>query len=341
MSSDTLNHRPKILVDNNIPYIAGRLEPVADVTYLDQFGFTPETVKDADALIIRTRTRCDSALLKDSSVRKIATATIGTDQIDIPWCEEAGISVSNSPGCNAPAVAQYVWASLLRLGFDPRKQTLGVVGCGNVGSIVAQWGRAMGARVLVSDPPKEERGIPDDYVSLEKLMEKADAVTLHTPLIKDGAHPTFHLIGNDEISRMKTNAILVNAARGPVVDSEALLPFLKSKKIRAVIDTWEGEPDLSLPLLEEVEIGTFHIAGYSRQGKERATQMVLEAIERFFGLEVDKSGLSGPYMPPEKVTPEAIVESYDPYADSNMLKASPHLFDILRRDYNYREEVRF
>lgn len=339
--SDRITHLPKILVDNNIPYISGRLEPVAEVTYLDQFGFTPGIVKDADAMIIRTRTKCNSDLLQGSSVKKIATATIGTDQIDIPWCQEAGISVSNSPGCNAPAVAQYVWAALLRLGFDPYTQTLGIVGCGNVGSIVAQWGRMMGARILISDPPREEKGIPDDYVPLHKLMEESDAVTLHTPLIRDGKHPTFHLIGEKELSLMKPNAILVNAARGPVLDSEALLPYLRSKALRGVIDTWEGEPELSVPLLNEVEIGTFHIAGYSRQGKERATRMVLEAMERFFDFEVDKSGLSGPYIPPVKVTPEDITASYDPYKDSALLKESPHLFDILRRDYDYREEVRF
>ena len=216
-----------ILVDNDIPYIKGRLEPVSNVEYLDQFGFKPENVKNADALIIRTRTKCDSHLLSGSSVGLIATATIGTDQIDIPWCRNAGIDVTNSPGCNAPAVAQYVWSSLLRLGFNPSSQTLGVVGCGNVGSIVADWGRAMGANLLISDPPRQKRGIADNYVPLDQLMAESDAVTLHTPLTLDGENPTRHLIGSHELSLMKKNAILVNAARGPVVDSNALLPLLK------------------------------------------------------------------------------------------------------------------
>lgn len=132
--------KPKILIDDNIPYIGGRLEPFARVEYVDQFDFNPDNVRDADALIIRTRTRCDSSLLSDSSVRMIATATIGMDQIDIPWCERAGIKVANCPGCNAPAVAQYVWSSLLRKGFNPASDTIGIAGCGNVGSIVAHWG---------------------------------------------------------------------------------------------------------------------------------------------------------------------------------------------------------
>lgn len=369
----------KILVDDNIPYIQGRLEPYADIEYLDQFAFTPDNVKDADALMIRTRTRCDEGLLKDSSVRLIATATIGTDQIDIPWCENNGITVANAPGCNAPAVAQYVWASLLRLGIE-NATTIGIIGCGNVGSIVAAWGLAMGFRILVSDPPRQYAGLPPipsttdssgyegngsiRYATLEEIMAQADAVTIHTPLIREGQYPTYHLLGDKEFSLMQQGAILVNAARGPVIDSTALLLYLKERKIRAVIDTWEGEPYISTELLETVEIGTFHIAGYSRQGKERATRMAIEAIERFFGINIDKSGLEGPYIPPKRIIPEAILGSYDPYADSDALKAAYSLqnpsspaspaspsgssssasaspFDLLRRNYDYRPEVPF
>lgn len=331
----------KVIIDDNIPYIRGRIEPVADVTYVDQFGFTPELVKNADALIIRTRTRCDSSLLEGSSVKAVITATIGVDQIDMPWCAQAGIKVANAPGCNAPAVAQYVWASLLRLGLRPEEAVVGVVGCGNVGSIVADWGRALGAHILVSDPPRQEAGISDDYASLDEIMAKCDAVTFHTPLILDGLHPTFHLAGDREFSMMKKHAVLVNAARGPVIDSAALLPYLESRHITGVIDTWEGEPEIDTRLLAASEIGTFHIAGYSRQGKERATYMALESMERFFGLELDKSGLSGPYTPPSRIIPEAIMGSYDPYIDSDMLKEHPGEFDILRRNYNFREEVPF
>ncbi len=216
--------KPKILIDDNIPYIGGRLEPFARVEYVDQFDFNPDNVRDADALIIRTRTRCDSSLLSDSSVRMIATATIGMDQIDIPWCERAGIKVANCPGCNAPAVAQYVWSSLLRKGFNPASDTIGIAGCGNVGSIVAHWGKLLGARVLICDPPRQEAGMPGEYVSLDTLLGESDAVTLHTPLTKTGRHPSFHLISDHEIERMKHGAILINAARGAVLDTEAALP---------------------------------------------------------------------------------------------------------------------
>lgn len=332
--------KKKIIIDDNIPFIEGRLEPVADTVYVDQFGFTPEVVKDADALIIRTRTLCNQALLGQSSVKAVSTATIGTDQIDIPWCQANGIQVANAPGCNAPGVAQYVWSSLLRLGFKPERMTLGIVGCGNVGSVVAEWGRKLGCRVLVNDPPREEAGIPGDYTPLDTLLRESDAVTLHTPLIMDGEHPTFHLIGEKELALLKPGAIFINAARGPVVDNDALIRKLKpGADLRTVIDTWEGEPALKKELLDLVDIGTFHIAGYSKQGKERATRMAIENIERFLELEVDKSGLAGPHSVPAELTAEAIVESYNPYADTVELKANPQLFDTLRRNYDYRNET--
>lgn len=331
--------KPKIIIDDNIPYIAGRLETVADVEYVDQFGFTPDNVRDADAMIIRTRTLCNSSLLAGSGVRIIATATIGMDQIDIPWCSNAGIKIANSPGCNAPAVAQYVWSSLLREGFDPARHTLGIVGCGNVGTIVAHWGRLLGARILVSDPPKQEAGIPNDYAPLHTIMKDCDAVTLHTPLIRNGKHPSYHLISDKEIAAMKPGAILVNAARGPVLDTKAILTPLREGKIRAVIDTWEGEPDINLELLELADIATFHIAGYSRQGKERATRMVLEEMEKFFGIKADKSGLAPAYVYPCNISAEAITASYDPAVDTAALRSVPAAFDTLRRNYNYREEI--
>lgn len=332
--------KPRILIDDNIPYIHGRLEPVADVVYLDQFGFTPETIVGADAMIIRTRTKCDSELLEGSSVKAIATATIGTDQIDLPWCAGTGIKVTNSPGCNAPGVAQYVWSSLLHEGFDPRTQTLGIVGCGNVGSIVADWGRKLGCRVFVNDPYKQQEGVKDNYLSLEELLRTCDAVTLHTPLTKTGKYPTFYLIGERELGMMKPDAFFVNAARGAVVDNHALLKVIDNCRIRTIIDTWEGEPDLDRELLQRVNIGTFHIAGYSKQGKQRATRMVLESMEDFFGFKVSKDGLAGRYEPWNTVEAEGIMRSYDPYKDSLELKNAPHMFDTLRRNYNYRPEYK-
>ncbi|MDE7403259.1 MAG: 4-phosphoerythronate dehydrogenase [Muribaculaceae bacterium] len=330
----------KIVADDNIPFLRGRLEPIAEVVYADQFGFTPELVRDADALIIRTRTRCDVELLKDSNVQLVATATIGTDQIDMDWCKAAGITVRNAPGCNAPGVAQYVWSSLLRCGFDPKKDTLGIVGCGNVGSVVREWAERLGAKVLVNDPPKAERGEGDEcYRDLDTLLRECDAVTLHTPLIKSGNHPTYHLIGERELALIGDGKLIVNAARGPVVKGDALLRELQSGRLRAVVDTWEGEPIIDTALLELVEYGTFHIAGYSHEGKQRATRMVLEAVEDKFGVNVDKSGLQGAYTGNPGLTAGRILDSYDPAADSEALKNAPQAFDTLRRNYNFRHEA--
>lgn len=325
----------KIIADENIPYLRGRLEGLAEVIYADQNEFTRELVSDADALLIRTRTRCNESLLKDSTVRLVATATIGTDQIDIPWCESHGITVRNSPGCNAPGVAQYVWSSILHIGIDPAKVRIGVIGHGNVGSIVAEWGRRLGAEVLVNDPYKDDIAT----VELPYLLQNTDIVTLHTPLTLTGSYPTFHLIGAKELKMMKPGALLINAARGPVTDTRALVEALKERKIRAVIDTWEGEPVIDRELLDCAEIGTFHIAGYSREGKERATRMVLEALEEKFGLTIDKSGLAGDYTEAATLTAESIKDSYNPYEDDRLLRTSPDDFEQLRHDYNYRREV--
>lgn len=331
----------KIIVDDNIPYIKGRLEPEAEVTYRDQFGFTRDVLADADAMVIRTRTRCDEAHLGGTKVKAIATATIGMDQFDLPWCHSAGIATANAPGCNAPGVAQYVWSALLRSGFDPATMTLGVVGHGHVGSIVARWGDLLGARVLVCDPPRKEAGMTDrDYISLEEMLPQCDAVTLHTPLTREGDHPSYHLVGEREIALMRPGAMLVNAARGPVIDTAAVKEALRKGRIRAIIDTWEGEPALDRELLDLVDYGTFHIAGYSREGKQRATRMALEAINRMCGLHASTDGLEGPYVEPEHLTAEAIVASYDPGVDTASLKADPDAFDTLRANYNYRPEVK-
>ncbi|MBD5224195.1 MAG: 4-phosphoerythronate dehydrogenase [Bacteroidales bacterium] len=330
----------KIIADNNIPFLKGRLEPFAEVVYTDQWGFTPELVKDADCLLIRTRTRCDSKLLEGSNVRLIATATIGMDQIDTTWCASAGITVRNAPGCNAPGVAQYVWSALLRKGFDPKRHTLGLIGCGNVGSIVREWGERLGAKVLVSDPPKMESGITDNYTDLDTLLKESDAVTLHTPLTSTGKYPTRHLIGERELALIGDGRILVNAARGPVVDFKALKKEVCSGRIRAIIDTWEDEPTIDPVLLNSVEYGTFHIAGYSLEGKQRATRMALEAVEDIFGIEIDKSNLAEAYRAPQNLTETKIVQSYDPQPDTDALRNEPESFDRLRNDYNYRNEVK-
>lgn len=332
----------KIIVDENIPYIRGRFGSGCDITYIDQDDFTPERVRDADALLVRTRTRCNADLLGGSRVRFVGTGTIGTDHLDLPWLRANGITAVNAPGCNAPGVAQYVWSALLRLGFEPATDRLGVVGCGNIGSIIKAWGENMGTEVWVSDPPKERAGVPGEYHTLDDIMAGCRAVTFHTPLTRTGRDATYHLASDRELGMMGENRILINAARGPVVDNEALLRRIKSDPtLRVALDVWEGEPTVNRELLELVDYGTFHIAGYSRQGKERATRMLLEALQAHSGIPMDTSGLEPAYDLATAVFPTAqrILASYDPAVDTAPLRRNPEKFEKLRHDYDYRPEA--
>ncbi len=339
MTADTTaNLQLTIAIDADIPYIRGRIEPFARVKYLTQDEFTPENVKDADALIIRTRTRCNHSLLDASRVKFIATATIGTDQISAADCHDLGIEWTNSPGCNAPAVSQYVWNALLRLGLKPG-MTLGIIGCGNVGRIVKEWGERLGYNILVNDPPRAEREGERGYTPLEELLKSSDAVTIHTPYTRSGSHPTHHLMGKKEFSLMRHGAIYVNAARGPVNDSDALIKAIDDKNLLTAIDVWEGEPNINRILLDKADIATFHIAGYSIEGKQRATAMVCEAVGRRFGFTPDLSGLARPYSSPEKLTPERIISSFDPYPLMDLLRSQPQNFDRIRAAYMFRPEI--
>lgn len=332
----------KIIVDENIPYIRGRFGAGCDITYVDQDDICPELVRDADALLVRTRTRCNASLLKGSKVKFVGTGTIGTDHLDLHWLEENGITAVNAPGCNAPGVAQYVWSALLRLGFKPDEDRLGVVGCGNIGHIVKAWGENLGAEVWVSDPPRQRAGLPGNYHTLDDIMSNCKAVTFHTPLTREGEDATYHLVSDRELNLMGKDRIFINAARGPVVDNEALLRKIKSDPtLRTAIDVWEGEPTINRELLDAVNYGTFHIAGYSRQGKERATRMLLEALEKHSGIKMDTSGLEPAYDLGTAVlpTPERILKSYDPADDTAPLRLQPEQFETLRHDYNYRPEA--
>lgn len=338
----------KVIADSFIPFLQGRLEPYVEISYVHPDLITASAVRDADALLIRTRTRCGAPLLENSRVQFIATATIGMDQFDLPWCKEHGIATFNSPGCNAPGVAQYVWSSLLHLRINPHDITIGIVGAGNVGSIVAEWGRHLGARVLLCDPPKQRSGAAGEYVSLPELLAGSDVVSLHTPLTRDGADPTWHMIGERETALMRPGAILINAARGPVVDTAAVIKAAQRGSIRLITDTWEGEPDhLDPEQLRLSLIATPHIAGYSLQGKQRATRMIVENLARHFSLPLALSeGESGirvwdlpePYTPVKTITAHEIMSSYDPLADDLLLRRAPERFEWERDRYDYRSE---
>lgn len=337
----------KVIVDNKIPYIREAIEQIADeVIYTPGKDFTPELVQDADALIIRTRTRCDRSLLAGSKVKFIATATIGFDHIDTAYCREAGITWTNAPGCNSASVAQYIQSALFILqqtrGMKLNQMTIGIVGVGNVGSKVADVARKLGIQVMLNDLPREEREESTMFASLKSIAEKCDIITFHVPLYKEGKYKTFHLADDTFFRSLKRKPVIINTSRGEVIETDALLKALKDHSISdAIIDVWEHEPEINRELLDKVLIGTPHIAGYSADGKANATKMSLDSICRFFNLEADYK-----ITPPAPVTPniyaktheDAILQIYNPIEDSQRLKNQPEQFETLRGDYPLRRE---
>lgn len=368
----------KFVIDDKIPFIRGVFEPYGEVVYKGGAAICHEDVADADALIVRTRTRCDAALLEESPVRCIATATIGFDHIDVPWCESKGIKWSNVPGCNSSSVAQYIASVLVTLarrkGLDLSTMTLGVVGVGHVGSKVAKVGEALGMKVLLCDPPRQrhERGV--DFVDIDSITSQSDIITLHVPLTKEGKDATYHLFDSERIRAMKPGSILINSSRGQVVDNVALENALASLSANeatgisgAVLDVWEGEPQIRPGLLELVDIATPHIAGYSADGKANGTAGAVQFVAKCLGLPFENwrpddspvpSSLTRkmelcPYEDPATINlenenlnasdtagliSEAILATYDVAKESETLKADPSCFEQYRGDYPTRRE---
>ena len=310
----------KAVIDKYIPFLAEALRAQdVEVATLAPEEITRATVADSQALFVRTRTQVDSALLHGTRVRFVATATIGTDHLDIPYLEKQGVAWASAPGCNAQAVCDYVEEAISQ--FENGK-TLGLVGCGHVGSKVKAMAERRGMRVLVSDPPK---GM---HLPLEQLAAEADVITFHTPLTRTGAFPTYHLCDAAFLSHCRAGTLIINAARGGVVDEEALL----QSGLPCAIDTWEGEPDINRNLLQHAWLASYHIAGYSLEGKINASQMVLDAFCRFFQRKaciIDKKA----------VTLHAHSGDSEPgwlLRITEQLKAQPKAFEQLRKNYPLR-----
>ena len=335
----------KVIVDDKIPYIREALAQVADeVVYLPGASFTREAVADADALIVRTRTRCNCDLLAGSRVKFIATATIGYDHIDTTYCKEAGIQWTNCPGCNAGSVEQYVHSVLLLLkrekGLSLKDATLGIVGVGHVGSRVARMAKELGMRVLLNDPPRADRG-EEGFVGLDVLAKECDVLTFHTPLYKEGIYRTYHLVNNELLFSLKRKPYLINSSRGEVVDTASLLAALSIGKVKdAIIDTWENEPEINKDLLKAAYLATPHIAGYSADGKANASRMSLEALCKFFHIDASFEIVPPalPCMDVPEDEEEAFLQRYNPTRDSEWLKNAPEKFEWFRGHYPLRRE---
>lgn len=339
----------KIVADTNIPFLKGVLEPFAEVVYLDGRAIDRAAMSDADAIIIRTRTRCNAETLVGTRVKMIASATIGTDHIDLPWCAAHGIEVCNAEGCNAGGVADYVFSALYgtasRHSIKLDGATIGIVGVGHVGKIVEQMARSLGFRVLLNDPPRAAREGDAAFVDLDTLLEQSQVITLHVPLDST----TRGMASEAFFEKMQPGAIFINAARGEVVDESALL-HARPKLGALILDTWCNEPDVNPNLIEVCDIATPHIAGYSYQGKQNGTAMAVQAVARHFGIGALLD--FAPQTETEALKPvsvhlqgktqgeiAAILQyNYPIFTDDFLFRSNPGSFELLRSEYNYRRE---
>ncbi|MBS0846790.1 4-phosphoerythronate dehydrogenase PdxB [Citrobacter sp. JGM124] len=347
----------KILVDENMPYAHDLFSRLGEVIRVPGRPIPLAELNDADALMVRSVTKVNRDLLENKPVKFVGTATAGTDHIDEPYLQQAGITFSAAPGCNAIAVVEYVFSALLALaerdGFTLTDRTVGIVGVGNVGSRLQARLNAWGVRTLLCDPPRADRGDTGDFHALDTLVEEADILTFHTPLYLDGPYQTFHLADQQLLQRLKPGTILINACRGEVVDNDALLHCLsQGQALSTVLDVWEPEPDLSVELLSQVDIGTAHIAGYTLEGKARGTTQVFEAFSDFIGQ--PQSVSLGALLPGADIAAVTLYGSlnqarlkrlvhlvYDVRRDDALLRSvagTTGEFDKLRKHYAERRE---
>jgi erythronate-4-phosphate dehydrogenase len=346
----------KIVADIDIPFLNGALEDVARMVYLPGKEIDRSDLRDADALITRTRTLCNEELLEGSSIKFIAAASIGFDHIDTDYCESRGIEWTNAPGCNSYSVEQYMLSVLLsvagrhQLGLSDI--CIGIIGVGHVGSKIERICKAMGMKVLLNDPPRERIEGIGDFVSLKRIKEEANFISFHVPLNRSGEDRTLHLADEEFFRGLGRKPVIINSSRGPVVDGRALYQALESGLVRAaVLDVWEGEPELDMKLLSVVDIATPHIAGYSVDGKATATRMSVQALSRHFKLGMDDWQPEG--LPEPRINNLIIDGSrfnlqellhvlarraYDVLRDDDVLRKNPEKFEHLRASYPVRRE---
>jgi erythronate-4-phosphate dehydrogenase len=348
----------KVIVDEKIPFLHNVLEPFMDVEYYPGSEITNKIVKDADALIIRTRTKCDEVLLANSSVKFIATATIGYDHIHTEYCNKNGIVWVNAPGCNSESVMQYIGSALLTYAkeqeIDLKKKVLGVIGVGNVGKKVVRLAEYLGMTVLLNDPPRANREGTCGFISMKGLLRESNIITCHVPLEYQGDYRTYQMINTEFLSKVNKGTILINSSRGEVVDTQSLKLSIKSKHIKDVfLDVWENEPEIDRELLELAYFATPHIAGYSTDGKANATKMSVQALSKHFNLGIDDwepddlptpantlISISETNNNFQKILEEAIPGTYSIRADDKSLRTSPHDFEKLRGNYPLRREFK-
>jgi erythronate-4-phosphate dehydrogenase len=342
----------KIIADKDIPYLKGIVEHFGEVEYLHGSEFTKEAIKDTDTLIVRTVTHFGRELLEGSNVKLICSATIGFDHIDTTYCEQNGIAWRNAPGCNSGSVMQYVVSTLIVLSRRKKialgGKTIGIVGVGNVGKKVAKACRLLGMNVLLNDPLRQFIEQSDEFVDLETIQREADIISFHTPLTKSGEFKTYHLANQDFFDSLVKKPVIINTARGGIIDTEAIKKAIVSQQVSgAIIDCWENEPHIDNEYMHIADIATPHIAGYSADGKANASRIALENLCKFWNFSptpiqdiripepensvIDMNMLEGSVY-------DALLQTYHPLSDCERLLANPSQFSELRSRYPLRRE---
>ena len=350
----------KIIADENIPYVKKCFSSVGEVTTISGRAITAETVKDADALLVRSITKVDEKLLADSSVEFVATATIGTEHIEQNYLLKKNIGFASAPGSNANSVAEYIISAILNLaekyGFDPAEKSIGIIGAGNVGSKVEQKVKSLGMKTFLNDPPLQIQRHDLKYVELNELFN-CDIITLHTPLTSEGIDKTYHLADEKFFNSLKDGVIFINSSRGSVTNTQALKKALATGKVKAaVLDVWDNEPNIDIELLKMVDLATPHIAGYSYDGKVAGMIMIYNSLCKHFGIETEK--IIEDFLPEPQISKikidntdkniilQAVNQLYNINSDDEELRAISGLapaeqggfFDGLRKNYHVRRE---
>lgn len=351
----------KIVADKNIPFLFGVLEPYAEILYLNHAQINKENVKDADALLVRTRTRCSESLLVNSSVKFIGTATIGFDHVDTEFCESEGIKWVNAPGCNSGSVQQYMSSALLTLAklkdIQLNSKTIGIIGVGNVGSKVEKIASTFEMKTLLNDPPRERNEGSKKFVPLNRLMEESDIIIIHAPLNVNGIDKTYHLIDEELFRKLEKGKVFINTSRGEIVDTKALKNIIRCNKVNScVLDVWENEPSIDTELLSLVDLATPHIAGHSVEGKANGISVCINSLNEYFNLGLDQywypKNIPNPVSSKvikidcsgktdQQILFEIITSTYDITEDDKRLRKSVLEFEKQRIDYPTRREFNY
>lgn len=344
----------QIIADENIPYIHAAFSNFGEIRTINGRQINSAQLSDAEILLVRSITQVNQKLLAGTSIRFVGTATIGLNHIDLDYLQQQNIRFASAPGSNATSVAEYVISALLiiaqKQGFNLRNKSVGIIGCGNVGSRVLKKLKALGVNCIIYDPPLQEKTGNLNYVDLDTILS-ADIITLHVPLSKGEPYPTYHLVNSEFLAKLPSKVILINTSRGAIVDEKALLEKLAaSPAMTVIVDVWKNEPDINKQLLQRAALATPHIAGYSFDGKVRGTEMLYAAICDY--LQQPPTWQADQNLPAAPLTHlsfsqnvedntaiyTAIMACYDVRRDYAALRTASASFDNLRKNYPVRRE---